>query len=239
MTGRGIAVSACGITKAFEHGLVKALAGIDMQVQTGERVAIMGRTGSGKSTLLAIIALLDTFDDGELLINGTPPSGLGVPELWRAENVGIVFQFHHLLPHLTARENVELPLYGLPRRSRDDFHRARDLLEQLSLGHRADTVAANLSGGERQLAAVARALVNGPRLLLADEPTGNVDTQTGENVLGALIDWSRSTGGTLVVVTHDSTVANAMDRIVELRDGRVIDGPSDLRPSPRIADPAS
>jgi len=227
MTARGVEVRAHGITKAYDHGLVTALAGVDLQVERGERVAIMGRTGSGKSTLLGIIARLDTFDAGELLIDGLSSSELGNPERWRAENLGMVFQFHHLLPHLSALENVELPLCGLPRRSRGGPGRASALLEELSLGHRKRTLAAHLSGGERQIAAVARALVNRPRILLADEPTGNVDSRTGETILTALTDWSRRTGGTLMVVTHDSGAADAMDRTIELSDGRVLDQRSD------------
>jgi len=223
MTSRGVEVLAHGITKAYDHGLVTALAGVDIHVRSGERVAIVGRTGSGKSTLLGIIARLDPFDDGELLIDGLLPGQLGVAERWRAENLGMVFQFHHLLPHLSALENVELPLCGLPRRSRGKPGRAGDLLDELSLGHRKNTLAAHLSGGERQIAAVARALVNRPRILLADEPTGNVDSLTGETILAALTAWSRRTAGTLMVVTHDSEVAGAMDRTVELRDGRVLE----------------
>jgi ABC-type lipoprotein export system ATPase subunit len=171
--------------------------------------------------LLSILGLLDTFDRGELEIDGRPSRDLGCPERWRAENVGIVFQFHHLLPHLTAAENVELPIFGLPRRSRLDRHSPRHLLEELSLGHRANTLSARLSGGERQIAAVARALVNRPRLMLADEPTGNVDSATGDLILNTLANWSRDTGGTLVVVTHDPAVADTMDFVVELHDGRV------------------
>ncbi len=227
MTALGVEVRARGITKSYDHGLVQALAGVDLQVESGERVAIVGRTGSGKSTLLGLIAQLDTFDNGELQIDGLPSGRLGSPERWRANNLGIVFQFHHLLPHLSAVENVELPLYGLPRQFRGEPGRASDLLDRLSLGHRRNTLAAHLSGGERQIAAVARALVNQPRILLADEPTGNVDTRTGETILAALTGWSRQTGGTLVVVTHDSDVADAMDRIVEIRDGRVLDRRSD------------
>ena len=131
MTSRGVEVLAHGITKAYDHGLVTALAGVDIHVKSGERVAIVGRTGSGKSTLLGIIARLDPFDDGELLIDGRLPGQLGVAKRWRAENLGMVFQFHHLLPHLSALENVELPLCGLPRRSRGKPGRADDLLDEL------------------------------------------------------------------------------------------------------------
>jgi len=217
----GVSVSARGLRKTFDGGLVQALVDVDLEILPGERVAIMGPTGSGKSTLLALLALLDHPDAGALELGGKPASQIRCPESWRATNLGIVFQLHHLLGHLTAVENVMLPLIGKGGRVRDQHEKALALLESLGLGHRADTLAAHLSGGERQITAVARALVNNPKLLLADEPTGSVDSVTGVRVLEILDRWSARQGGSLVMVTHDPAVASWSDRVVHLRDGRV------------------
>jgi putative ABC transport system ATP-binding protein len=216
--GTGVTIAARGLAKSFDGGLVRALKGGDLEVAAGERVAIMGPTGCGKSTLLGLLALLDTPDSGELRIDGLEPAALGSPEAWRAASVGIVFQLHHLRPHLSVEENVLLPLQGRARRSSE---RSRALLDGLGLAGKAHTLAAKLSGGERQLAAVARALVNEPRLVLADEPTGSVDTATGERILETLLGWCGAQGATLVVVTHDATVAARLQRRVHMRDGVV------------------
>ena len=220
----GIAISARGLDKCFDDGLVQALRGMDLEVQGGERVAVMGPTGCGKSTLLSLLALLDAPDGGELLLEGGAAAAIRSPERWRAANVGIVFQLHHLLPHLTVRENVALPL--LDGRRRDGVaDRVAAVLDDLGLSHRGDARAATLSGGERQLAAVARALVGEPRLILADEPTGNVDTATGRRIVETLAAWSGRRAATVVVVTHDREVAAVADRIVHMRDGRVDNAP--------------
>ena len=169
-------------------------------------------------------ALLDAPDGGELLLEGGAAAAIRSPERWRAANVGIVFQLHHLLPHLTVRENVALPL--LDGRRRDGVaDRVAAVLDDLGLSHRGDARAATLSGGERQLAAVARALVGEPRLILADEPTGNVDTATGRRIVETLAAWSGRRAATVVVVTHDREVAAVADRIVHMRDGRVDNAP--------------
>lgn len=217
----GIELAAHDLRKAFEHGLVTAVDGVTLEVRSGELVALVGPTGCGKSTLLALLGLLEEPDAGEVRVDGQTATLRGA-EQWRAENVGIVFQLHHLLPHLTVAENVQLPLVaaGIPRKA--CLERADQLLVELGLAHRAGTLAARLSGGERQLAALARALANRPRLLLADEPTGSVDSRTGALILDYLLGWTREAGATLVLVTHDQAVAGAMDRIVAIRDGRVV-----------------
>ncbi len=216
----GVAVFANGLKKSFDGGLVRALTGMDLTVAPGERVAVMGPTGCGKSTLLSLLALLDDPEDGEVVLDGTPGARIHPSEAWRARNVGIVFQFHHLLSHLTAAENVALPLLGqgLPRR--EIASRAQEILDSLGLADRASTLAARLSGGERQLTAVARALVGKPRLLLADEPTGSVDTATGKRIVDILFENSRRAGASVVLVTHDAVIARAGDRLVRMRDGR-------------------
>ena len=196
------------------------LRGIDLEVGSGERVAVVGRTGCGKSTLLSILALLDRPDAGELQFDDEPAHRIASPEAWRAGGVGIVFQMHHLLLHLTTAENLELPLVGRigtrGRRPRVDA-----MLDRLGLAHRRDTPAAKLSGGERQLLAVGRALVGEPRLLLADEPTGSVDSATSDIVLELLAGETQRRGATLVMVTHDLDLAGRLDRVVTMVDGRI------------------
>ena len=219
MSAPGISFAARGLARRFDRGLVTALSGLDLEIAPGERLAITGPTGCGKSTLLSILALLDRPDDGELEIDGHPARSISSPEDWRAANVGIIFQFHHLLAHLTTLENVRVPLAGRCGR-REAGERARAAVSRLGLDSRSATLAANLSGGERQLTALARALVVAPRLILADEPTGNVDSATGERIVDALLTSSYRDGSTLVVVTHDPRLAGRLDRVVAMRDGK-------------------
>lgn len=224
---RGPAADAVGITaralaKSYDGGKVPALAGVDLSIRPGERIAITGPTGCGKSTLLSLIALLDVPDSGDLELDGRSASTIRSPERWRAERVGIVFQFHHLLPHLTVEENALLPLVGRMPAARAR-RRARAVVEKVGLGHRATFRADRLSGGERQMAAVARALVASPALVLADEPTGSVDSRTGEDILDLIFGWEDGPPPTLVLVTHNPDVAARADRVVTMKDGRVDD----------------
>lgn len=216
----GLRVSCRGLTRSFDDGLVPVLRGVDLEVASGERVAIVGRTGCGKSTLLSILALLDRPDAGELQFDGIASKNVGSPEAWRASGVGIVFQLHHLLLHLTAGENIELPLIG---RAGADARRQRvdAMLDRVGLSHRRNALTASLSGGERQLVAVGRALVGEPRLLLADEPTGSVDSATSERVLGLLAEESEARRATLVMVTHDLDLARRLDRVVTMVEGTI------------------
>lgn len=218
---RGVAILAEGLTKAFAGGRVNALREVSLRVDPGGWVAITGPTGAGKSTLLSLLALLDTPDSGRLELDGCPATGIRPTERWRATNLGIVFQFHHLLPHLTLVENVAMPLVGCGWSWGDALSRAFEGLEALNLEHRADVLSSLVSGGERQLAAVARALVARPRLVLADEPTGNVDPATGGRIIDTLEGWRATAGATLVTVTHQPALADRACRVIHLVDGRV------------------
>jgi ABC-type lipoprotein export system ATPase subunit len=218
----GVSIRLENVEKSFDGGLVKALRGVSLEVGAGESIAIMGPTGCGKSTLLSIVGLLDAPDSGALFLDGRPAADFEPAEDFRATRVGFVFQFHHLLPHLSVVENVELPLAGRAGRAAARA-RATEALVRVGLEHRARTLAARVSGGERQLAALARALVGTPDLVLADEPTGSVDSETGARILALLEEWSASTSGTLLLVSHDTAVAARCRRLVKMRDGAVVD----------------
>ena len=215
-----------GVRRTFEADLapVRALRGADLTVTRGEFVAIMGPSGCGKSTLLSLVAGLDTADEGEIVVNGDVITGRDadwLAEMRRAE-IGMVFQFFNLLEGMTALENVTLPALLAGRRRRAAETRARDLLDLLGLGDKVSVMPATLSGGYRQRLAIARALANEPTLLLADEPTGALDSDGGREVL-ELFRRLHHDGQTIVMVTHSSEVAAAADRLVRMRDGRVVD----------------
>lgn len=203
---------------------VAALAQIDLQIHAGEYVAVMGPSGSGKSTLLNVLGLLDQPDSGHYLLDGIDTAGLSEPALaeLRSRSIGFVFQSFHLIPRLSARENIELPLTlagiapGL-RRQRVD-----ELLAQLGIGNRAAHKPAELSGGQRQRVAIGRAIAMSPRLLLADEPTGNLDSHSGEEVIKLLERLNREQGITLVVVTHDPRLGARASRQIRMADGIIV-----------------
>ncbi len=211
------------LTKSLSSGArpVQILHGIDLHIAAGEFVAIMGPSGSGKSTLLGLIAGLDSPTSGSIKLAGQELVGLGEDALarLRGRTLGFVFQSFHLLPTLTAEENVAVPLEL--RGERDARSRARALLATVGLADRGHHLPAQLSGGEQQRVALARAFVAEPPILLADEPTGNLDSATGERVLALLADLRARTGTTMVLVTHDPSLAARADRVVTLRDGRI------------------
>lgn len=213
-------VIARDLVKTYENGRTRALDGVSLEVFAGEFVAICGPSGSGKSTLLNLIGALDRPDSGELWVAGEDLTrSRGDFAGFRARKVGFIFQLHNLIPSLTALENVLIPTLGL--NGRDAHARARELLERVGLADKAHRRPPELSGGERQRVAVARALVNNPELILADEPTGSLDSKTERAVLELLRGLQSERGVTLILVTHDPRVAQSADRVIELVDGRV------------------
>jgi lipoprotein-releasing system ATP-binding protein len=221
----GHLVEAVGLSKRYGDGptQVQVLDGLDLTIEAGERVAIVGESGVGKSTLLHLLGALDTPTKGRLIVEGEDVFQKDEEALaaFRNKKVGFVFQFNQLLPDFTALENVMLPAM-IARDSMGAVRkRAQELLESVGLRERADHRPGELSGGEQQRVAVARAMIRSPRLLLADEPTGNLDPDTGERITSLLLELNRAVGSALVVVTHNERVANAMGRTLRLAGGRV------------------
>jgi putative ABC transport system ATP-binding protein len=216
-----------GIRKTYRGGRVTALDGVDLDVEAGELVAVVGASGSGKSTLLSCLSGLETVDAGVVVVEGQRLDRLDDDRrtAHRGRRMGFVFQDFHLLPVLTAIENVELPLLLLGERPRRARRRASELLEHVGLAGRAAHRPDELSGGEQQRVAVARALAHDPAVVWADEPTGNLDSEATATVLELLRTVNRE-GRTVVVVTHDAVVAAAASRVVTMRDGRVVEPPS-------------
>lgn len=215
-----------GVTKDYLLGstVVKALRGLDLSIESGEIVAIMGPSGSGKSTLMHILGALDTPTGGTASLEGHDLQGLSENELvtLRGKKVGFVFQTFNLIQALTAQQNVELPMIFLGVKKSARSERARALLEKVGLGERVAHRPNELSGGERQRVAIARALANDPEIILADEPTGNLDSETGATILELLKRLSVEEGKTMILITHDPDAAAIAHRIVRLRDGRVV-----------------
>jgi len=212
------------VSRVYAAGrLVSALDGLDLTIPTGEMLAVMGPSGSGKSTLLNLLGGLDRPTRGRILLDGVDLATLDEESrtLLRRDRIGIIFQFFNLLPSLSAIENVELPLLlaSIPRR--EAAGRAAGALAMVGLSSRAEHLPDAMSGGERQRVAIARAVVTGPALLLADEPTGNLDSATGAEILEVIRDVHSRTGATVVIVTHDERIAERCDRVIRLRDGRL------------------
>jgi len=214
------------VVRRFNEGAstLVVLDGVDLKIQAAECVAIIGASGSGKTTLLQILGGLDEPNEGEVFINGEAMHGTDEATKGdlRNRNVGFVYQFHHLLPEFTAEENVAMPLMIRREPRAAAIGEARELLGRVGLGERLHHKPGELSGGERQRAAVARALITKPRLVLADEPTGNLDAGNGEHVLNLMLQLNRELKTSLVIVTHDHSIASRMDRILVLEDGMLL-----------------
>ena len=220
--GRSIMIYAKGIEKSF--GDLKVLKGLDFSVAKSEVVSIMGASGAGKSTLLQILGTLSTPDSGSLVIDGTDVLKLRGDALseFRNRRIGFVFQFHHLLPEFTALENVMIPAFIAGRSRKDAEQAARALLSDLGLSERLEHKPSQLSGGEQQRVAIARALVNNPAVLFADEPSGNLDSKTSQDVLSLLKVTSQKFAQTIVMITHNEEIAQMADRIIRIEDGRIV-----------------
>lgn len=223
--GKTAVGSLINVVKAYPMGHREyiALRGVDLTLYAGEFTAVVGPSGSGKSTILNMVTGIDKPTSGEVLMGGAPLHLMSENELarWRGENIGIVFQFFQLLPTLTALENVMLPMdflksYGSKRRER-----AMSLLDRVGLAARAGHLPSELSGGEQQRVAIARALANDPPILIADEPTGNLDTATGEHIMGLLLELSQQ-GKSVVFVTHDPALAAGAQRVIRVQDGEIV-----------------
>jgi ABC-type lipoprotein export system ATPase subunit len=210
-----------GVEKSYDEGRIRALTGMELTVQEAEWVAIVGPSGCGKSTLLHLIAALDRPDAGHIHVHGNDLDNIADAAAYRRTAMGLVFQLHNLLPTLTAVENVEVPMFGTGRGRHQRRHQALELLELVGLSDRAGDRPTQLSGGQRQRVAIARALANEPPLLLADEPTGSLDSDAGRRVLDLIAEIREQRGLTTVMVTHDVSVAARADRIVEMLDGRL------------------
>jgi putative ABC transport system ATP-binding protein len=217
-----IVYEAAGLTKEFDDGRVAALRGVDLSIKHGEFVSIVGPSGCGKTTLLNMLGMLDSPTAGTLRFRGHDLVSLGDPASYRAREIGFIFQSFHLLPNFTVEENVQMPMFGLPGSPAQRRARAVELLEAVGLGHRLDHLPVKLSGGERQRAAIARSLANRPAILLADEPTGNLDSKNSAHVMDILLRLREEHRVTLVMVTHDQELARHGTRTIRIKDGEIV-----------------
>ncbi len=220
-------IEASNLTKVYETGSIKvnALRGVDLSIEKGEMVAVMGPSGCGKTTLLNCLSGIDDVTKGSVIIEGKELTSLDddAKTLLRARRMGFVFQFYNLLPILNAVENVELPLLLAGVKDDEARHRAEGTLEQVGLGGKGGQRPASLSGGERQRVTIARALVNDPAIIWADEPTGDLDRNTATNIMDLMRRLNRENGQTFVIVTHDAEIGDMCDRTILMQDGEVID----------------
>ena len=223
----GALIFAESVGRIYPRGQSVALRDVTFSVERGEYVAVMGPSGSGKSTLLHILCGLDRPTRGRVFFEGREPQTAGEWTRLRARRIGFVFQAFNLLPTLTARQNVEIPMFGVVARLRERIRRAEELLDRVGLKERAGHRPTELSGGEKQRLAIARSLANAPDLILADEPTGNLDSTTSDEILDLLEDIHCRDGGALVIVTHDQAIARRAKRKCLMKDGRIVSDQSD------------
>ena len=219
---RELIYEAIGLKKQFDNGKVIALRGLDLEIRQGEFVAIVGQSGCGKSTLLQMLGSLDSPSEGRLNYRGNSIPDMADHAAYRSREIGFVFQAFHLLPTFTVVENVQIPMFEGKLSRSERRSRAVELLESVGLGHRLNHYPSELSGGERQRVAIARGLANKPSVVLADEPTGNLDSESAVQIIDLLLDLHGKLGVTLVLVTHDLSVAERATRTIRMKDGRVI-----------------
>ena len=210
------------LKKGYDNGKIKALNGMNLKVKKGEFISIMGPSGSGKSSLLNMIGGLDVADEGTIKVAGIDMMRTKTLNKFRSKEIGFVFQMHNLIPNLTVVENVEIPMYETNINSKDMRKRALDILKSVGLEDKVDQKPTKLSGGQRQRVAIARAIVNHPSIILADEPTGSLDSKTGEVILDLLKDLHKKENVTLVMVTHEPYVGNMAERIITVLDGKCL-----------------
>jgi lipoprotein-releasing system ATP-binding protein len=206
------------------YGTIQVLKGVNIEIKTGEVVSIVGPSGSGKSTLLHILGTLDRPDRGEVIMNNTRIEGLASKKLaaFRNKNIGFVFQFHHLLPEFSALENVCIPAWIAGRKKKEVEEQAKELLQMLGVSHRLNNKPGELSGGEQQRVAVARALINQPSIVFADEPTGNLDTANARELHDLIFDLRTRFSQTFLIVTHNDDLARLSDRVLQMKDGLIV-----------------
>jgi len=209
------------LRKSYDDGRIEALRGVSLTIQAGEYIAISGASGSGKSTLLQLLGGLDVATSGDVLFEDSPLGTVVNLDEYRARRVGFIFQAFYLLPTLRALENVQVPMLAVPGTAKSRAERAEALLRELGLGHRLNQYPNELSAGERQRVAIARALANNPTVLLADEPTGNLDSVNSARIMEILTGIQKTHGMTLIIVTHENDIANAAPRHIRIRDGRI------------------
>ena len=215
------------VYKSYENGNIKALNGIDLTIKEGEFVSIIGPSGSGKSTLLNMLGALDVPDSGSIKVAGQDLTTSKKLNEFRAQKIGFIFQLHNLIPNISVVENIEIPMFTQKLSSKEMRSSALKLLGDVGLGDKADIMPNKLSGGERQRVAIARALANDPSIILADEPTGSLDSKTSSKILKQLIDLHEDKNVTLIIVTHDMDVAKLADRVIEVLDGEIISAGDD------------
>ncbi|MDO5814775.1 MAG: ABC transporter ATP-binding protein [Methanobrevibacter sp.] len=221
------AVEIKDLYKSYEDGKIKALNGVDLTIADGEFVSIIGPSGSGKSTLLNMLGALDVPDSGSINVAGEDLSSSKKLNQFRGEKIGFIFQLHNLIPNISVVENVEIPMFTQKLSSKDMRAKALKLLDDVGLKDKAKMLPNKLSGGERQRVAIARALANDPSIILADEPTGSLDSKTSSRILKQLIDLHEDKNVTLIIVTHDMDVAKLADRVIEVLDGEIISAGDD------------
>lgn len=210
------------LTKSFDEGRIKALRGINLTIGKDEFIAIMGPSGCGKSTLLNMMGALDSPDSGEIIVNGENLGRYKDLSEYRSKKVGFVFQLHNLIPSLTALENVQTPMFAANIKDSERIKKATELLHLVGLKGRSDNLPAKLSGGERQKVAIARALANSPGIIIADEPTGNLDSQSAKMIMNLLKKIHQEQDVTIILVSHDMAVASWADRIINMLDGKIV-----------------